>query len=430
MGIGALLAGVNEDGRLVFAGKVGTGFSDKTLRELHKRLRALEQDTCPFAPPPTGLGTPHWVEPSLVAQVTFGEWTADGRMRHPSFQGLREDKPAEEVVREMPPAEPPDASRPPRQRRTREAPRGRRRASAPTRRPRWPACGSPMPTASCTRRRASPSAISPSSTSRSPSGSCPTSRAARRPSCAVPRAWTKECFYQKHVGFGVPDAIRRVKIREKSKVGDYLVVDALPALVSLVQIGILEIHTWNSVVDRLERPDRVVFDLDPAPDVPWPRVVAAARLVRQGLEGLGLESFVKTTGGKGLHVVVPLASGITWERGRRVLARGGGGPRARGSPRLRRHHVQGRPDGQDLRRPLPEHAGRHQRGRLLDARPARGAGLRAARLGRAVAARSRPITTPSPISRAVSRASGRIPGRATGPSARRCPPPADRRPPR
>jgi bifunctional non-homologous end joining protein LigD len=126
---------------------------------------------------------------------------------------------------------------------------------------------------------------------------------------------TKECFYQKHVGFGVPDAIRRVKIREKSKVGDYLVVDALPALISLVQIGILEIHTWNSVVDHLEQPDRVVFDLDPAPDVPWSRVVAAARLTRKGLEGLGLESFVKTTGGKGLHVVVPLASGITWEQG-------------------------------------------------------------------------------------------------------------------
>ena len=116
-------------------------------------------------------------------------------------------------------------------------------------------------------------------------------------------------------GFGVPEAIRRVKIREKSKVGDYLVVDTVPALISLVQIGILEIHTWNSVVDRLERPDRVVFDLDPAPDVPWPRVLAAARLVRERLEALGLESFVKTTGGKGLHVVVPLASGVTWEQG-------------------------------------------------------------------------------------------------------------------
>jgi len=140
---------------------------------------------------------------------------------------------------------------------------------------------------------------------------------AGRPTSLVrcPEGVDKECFYQKHVGLGVPEAIRRVKIREKSKVGDYLVIDTLPALISLAQIGILEIHTWNSVADRLERPDRVVFDLDPAPDVPWPRVIEAARLVRKGLEALDLESFVKTTGGKGLHVVVPLASGITWEQG-------------------------------------------------------------------------------------------------------------------
>ena len=87
IGIGALLAGVHEGERLVYAGKVGTGFSDKTLRELHKRLRGLEQDACPFTPPPTGLGRPHWVKPSLVAQVRFGEWTADGRMRHPLVRG-------------------------------------------------------------------------------------------------------------------------------------------------------------------------------------------------------------------------------------------------------------------------------------------------------------------------------------------------------
>jgi bifunctional non-homologous end joining protein LigD len=140
---------------------------------------------------------------------------------------------------------------------------------------------------------------------------------AGRPTSLVrcPEGVDKECFYQKHSGLSVPENIRRVKIREKKKVGDYLVIDTLPALISLVQIGILEIHTWNSVADRLERPDRVVFDLDPAPDVPWTRVVAAARLVRKLLEGVNLESFVKTTGGKGLHVVVPLASGVTWEQG-------------------------------------------------------------------------------------------------------------------
>jgi bifunctional non-homologous end joining protein LigD len=103
-----------------------------------------------------------------------------------------------------------------------------------------------------------------------------------------------------------------VAIREKTKTADYLVVDDLAGLVSLVQMGILEIHTWNSHAARLEEPDRLVFDLDPAPDLPWSRVVEAAARVREHVGGAGLECFVKTTGGKGLHVVVPLAP-ISWE---------------------------------------------------------------------------------------------------------------------
>ena len=161
VGIGALLAGVYEGERLVFAGKVGTGFSDKTLRDLHKRLRALEQDACPFTPPPTGLGRPHWVKPSLVAQVKFGEWTTDGRMRHPSFEGLREDKPPEEVVREMPTPEkgspspsPAKRSAPAKGPADAKRPAASRGADAAMRWPRSRACGSPMPTASSTRRRA------------------------------------------------------------------------------------------------------------------------------------------------------------------------------------------------------------------------------------------------------------------------------------
>jgi bifunctional non-homologous end joining protein LigD len=102
IGIGALLTGVYENGQLVYTGKVGTGFNDRTLRDLKKRLTPLGQTTCPFATRPIGVGRPHWVKPELVAEVTFSEWTADGRMRHPSFQGLREDKPATAVVRELP----------------------------------------------------------------------------------------------------------------------------------------------------------------------------------------------------------------------------------------------------------------------------------------------------------------------------------------
>src|SRR6185436_19248823 len=105
---------------------------------------------------------------------------------------------------------------------------------------------------------------------------------------------------------------RRVRIPEKTKLGEYLVADALRAVIALVQMDVLEIHTWNSTVNRVEQPDRIVLDVDPGPEVRWAAVVDAARLVRRVLSALGLESFVKTTGGVGLHVVVPLAPELDW----------------------------------------------------------------------------------------------------------------------
>src|SRR5205823_8165908 len=140
-----------------------------------------------------------------------------------------------------------------------------------------------------------------------------------RPTTLVrcPEGTEGECFYQKHTGYWAPDTVRRVKIKEKTKIGEYLVVDSLPALIGLVQIGILEIHTWNSLAADLEHQNRLVFDLDPGPGVEWRRVVDGARLIREHLRAHGLESFVKTTGGKGLHVVVPLSPGPTWQDGSR-----------------------------------------------------------------------------------------------------------------
>jgi bifunctional non-homologous end joining protein LigD len=136
-----------------------------------------------------------------------------------------------------------------------------------------------------------------------------------RPTALVrcPEGVTGSCFYQKHVRISAPETLRRVEIREKVKAGEYLVVDDLPGLIGLVQMDILEIHTWNSRYERLEQPDRIVFDLDPAEDVAWRRVPDAARLLREELRAMGLESFVKTTGGKGLHVVVPIAPGPSWD---------------------------------------------------------------------------------------------------------------------
>lgn len=119
--------------------------------------------------------------------------------------------------------------------------------------------------------------------------------------------------YLRHARAWGPAALRRVRIREKTKVGEYLVVESIEALVSLAQMDILEIHTWNTTVDDIERPDRVVFDLDPGPGVSWRAIAGAARHVRRALEGEGLESFVKTTGGKGLHVVAPLVRDRGWD---------------------------------------------------------------------------------------------------------------------
>ena len=120
------------------------------------------------------------------------------------------------------------------------------------------------------------------------------------------------CQYLKHAKQWGPSALRRVKIQEKAKVGEYLVADNIEAVVSLAQMGVVEIHTWNSTDDDIERPDRIVWDLDPGPEIAWKQVVTAARLVREVLQTLGLESWVKTTGGRGLHVVVPIAPARDW----------------------------------------------------------------------------------------------------------------------
>jgi bifunctional non-homologous end joining protein LigD len=128
-----------------------------------------------------------------------------------------------------------------------------------------------------------------------------------------PEGHDRECFYQKHHGAGMGEDIHRVPLRDESGLRDYTKVSSLRGVVGFVQLGVLEFHVWGSRVDRLEQPDRMVLDLDPDPSVSWPQLVSAARHVRERLEGSGLESFVKTTGGKGLHVVVPLRRGPEWD---------------------------------------------------------------------------------------------------------------------
>jgi bifunctional non-homologous end joining protein LigD len=325
VGLGSLLLGVQDgEGGLDFAGKVGTGFSSKLLEDLRRRLTRLEQPKSPFKQARIpGVTRAHWVRPELVGEVEFTEWTSDGRLRHPSFQGLREDKSARDVVRERPrpvegvaeaaPRAPAEASRPARGRSPEGETLGRKRG----------------PKTGGAEEIAGVRLTHPDRVLYPPQGITKRDLAQLyvdikdwilphlkgRPLTLVrcPEGAEKSCFYMKHSGVWAPPALRRVMIQEKTKVGEYLVVDDLEGLVSLVQMGILEIHTWNSAADQIERPDRVVFDLDPDPSVGWDRVVAAAQALRERLDGLGFESFVKTTGGKGLHVLVPLRPASTWE---------------------------------------------------------------------------------------------------------------------
>jgi bifunctional non-homologous end joining protein LigD len=315
-GLGALLIGCYERKRLVFCGRVGTGFTHAVTIELRRRLDGLERSSCPFDPPPSGplARRAHWVRPVLVCEVGFTEWTAEGKVRHPRFYGLREDTMAREVRRERPFTAPP-APRP----------RGRRLAE-----PSGLAGSTPL-----RKRRAGDAAevagIRISNPTRTLYADPPTTKldlatyyeriaewivphVAGRPLTLVrcPTGLSGRCFYMKHSNVRAPAPLRRVPIQERAKTGEYLIADDAAALAALVQMGILEIHTWNSVFDALERPNRLVIDLDPGELVAWPQVVRTAILVRAALGALGLESYVKTTGGRGLHVVAPLLPKAGW----------------------------------------------------------------------------------------------------------------------
>jgi bifunctional non-homologous end joining protein LigD len=296
-GIGALLVGVYDGDRLVFAGKVGTGFTTKGARELRTRLNGIEIKECPFSPRPAGwLGkNAHWVKPQLVGEVEFTEWTGDGKIRHPSFQGLRKDKAAKDVVRESPSADPHPTS-------ARRQPDSDVVRTVRITHPERVMYDSPRLTKLDVARYYDviADAMMP--------------HVDGRPLTLVRcgEGVSGGCFFMKHSKVWSPKALKRVKIKEKTKVGDYLVIESPEAIVSLTQMGILEIHTWNTRYQKVEYPDRIVLDLDPGPGVAWPAVVAAAKVVRKLLLTLDLESFVKTTGGKGIHVVVPLEPRHEW----------------------------------------------------------------------------------------------------------------------
>ena len=324
--VGALVLGFHDKGKLTYAGRTGTGFTHQTSRELYRKLNALKRERTPFAAVPEeerGVRTPVWVEPKLVAEIEIRGWTQGGpnhggRIRHSSFQGLREDKLAADVVLEG--AVPEDVVRDERQEKAIAA---KARTTAKKR---------SAPVAKSASRKAASSPVGsvtlthPDRVYWEDAGVTKRDLAeyytdiwkwmaphiAGRPISLLrcPEGASGQCFFQKHAAAGIAtDHLNLVP--EK---GDKIIsIDDLDGLLSLVQAGVLEFHTRGTTIDDRENADRLVFDLDPGPGTGWKDVVAAARDVHERLDALKLKSFLKTSGGKGLHVVLPIAP-TPWDK--------------------------------------------------------------------------------------------------------------------
>jgi bifunctional non-homologous end joining protein LigD len=296
--VGSLVMGVYEAGKLVPVGRVGTGFTSEVAGALYKTFTAIEMKASPFAsklPAATSRGV-KWVRPELVAEVEFRGWTQDGMVRQGSFQGLREDKDPREVVRETAEQAAPTAS-------PGAAILEKAHLTHPDR-VLWEDEGiTKLGLAEFYTEIADwilPHIVNrPLSLLRCPGGS------------------QKECFFQKHAWAGLDeDLIQRVCVGDDEAVA----IQDLSGLLALVQAGVLEIHPWGSTLKNPEKPDRLVFDLDPGEGVSWDAVVQGANDVRDYLKDLDLVSFVKTSGGKGLHVVVPLLPKASWDEAKAFAA--------------------------------------------------------------------------------------------------------------
>ena len=317
-GIGALLVGWFDGDRLVYAGRVGTGFDTRTLTDLRRRLDKLVQPRSPFTqvPPRERVKEVRWVRPQLVAEVAFSSWTDARVLRHPAYLGLREDKSARSIGRPETLAAGAIAAEENGSMAKTSAAR-RRSSTKAARRARAAPEAAPADVSRLPVRLTSPDRMLFADVGLTKAGLAryyadiadwilPHLQGRPLSMLRCPEGQGEPCFFQKHAAAGTPDALRRIEIDEKHESEVYLIADDLEGLLSLAQMSVLEIHPWGSRSDRLEQPDRLIFDLDPHEDVPWQRVIDAARHVRLALERLRLVSFLKTTGGKGLHVVVPL----------------------------------------------------------------------------------------------------------------------------
>ena len=309
-GFRSLLAGVWREGQLIYLGRIGTGYGRDTAADLLKRLKPLRADKSPFSGPnaPRKSADITWAEPELVAEVAFAGFTGSGLMRQAAFKGLRTDKPASEVVAETPAApETVDLAEP-----APKATTPRRKGdpvvmgvtiSKPDK-PLWPrSADDEAPVTKLDLARYF-EAVGPWMLPHIQGRPCSILR--------VPDGIGGETFFQRHAGLGTSSLFEQVKVEGDKK--PYLQIDRIEALAAAAQLGAIELHPWNCRPGDPQTPGRLVFDLDPGPGVDFDTVVAGARAIADRLEALGLVPFCKTTGGKGLHVVVPLAeeTGMDW----------------------------------------------------------------------------------------------------------------------
>lgn len=291
--IGALHLGFYQDNKLQYAGKVGTGFSHALAEDLYDRLKPLQIDSPAFDSKPSGsFKSTIWTEPELLCEVQFASWTGSGKVRHATFQGLRMDKKPKSITRER--------------------------------------------AASATKAKASSqSEIAGVSISHADRQIFPEAGVSKgelaafyealgeqimpalmqRPVSVVrcPGGIDHQCFFQRSKGKGMPEHIHTAELSHEGKSHDYIYLNNLTGLIELVQMGSIELHPWGSRIDKIESPDRVVFDLDPDEGVPFDAVKLAAEDIRHRLTDLGLESFLKCTGGKGLHVTIPIQRRHDWD---------------------------------------------------------------------------------------------------------------------
>ncbi len=302
-GFGALLLGLHDEhGQLLYAGKVGTGFNHATLESLHAKLKPLEVDKSPLAkaPPAADVRDAHWLKPELMCEVAYAEMTRQGVVRHSVFHGLRSDKPAKAITHERP-AKTAKASSPDKPKQRNPASNtagGKIKISNPERIIDKTIGATKMELARFyaeVARWALP-------------------QLAQRPLALVraPEGIDGELFFQKHTEkLSIPH-ITQLDTALFPNHAALMTIDTAEALISAAQMGTIELHTWNAVAPVLDHPDRFVLDLDPDPALPWKRMVEATQLTQTLLDELGLQSYLKTSGGKGLHVMVPLKPVHSW----------------------------------------------------------------------------------------------------------------------